>query len=94
MLGPIDYIVIAYLVILFLLTAYFRRSGSSKLRTNLSYVFLSVACISTVVYFALFYLVLNYQKFFLLYFVTSVASLISASLIVYFKDKNEESKDI
>ena len=44
MLGPIDYIVIAYLVILFLLTAYFRRSGSSKLKTNLSYVFLSVAC--------------------------------------------------
>ena len=48
------------------------------IKSSILYVFLSVACISTIVYFALFYLVLNYQKFFLLYFVTSVASLISA----------------
>lgn len=94
MLEIVDYFIIGYLVILFLITAYFRRSNESKLKSYLSYSFLFTACLSTLGFFTLFYLIDNYQKFYIIYIVLSVAILISFSLISYFKDKNERLIEI
>ena len=94
MLGTLDYINIAYLVILFLITAYLRRNNTSKFKSQLAFAFLLVACLSTLVFFALFYLTISHERFYVLYFVSSVSVLISSIVIVYFNNRNIKSIEL
>ena len=85
-----DYFVVGYLIILLLLTAYFRREPQNKYKKNLSYIFLFVTCISLITFFSIFYLVENHERFLLVYFISSLLILISSILINHFKLKNEK----
>ena len=85
-----DYFIVGYLVILLLLTAYFRREPQDKYKKNLSYIFLFVTCLSIIAFFSIFYLVENHERFLLVYFISSLLILISSILINHFKLKNEK----
>ena len=85
-----DYFVIGYLIILLLITAYFRRDQKNKYRSNLSYIFLITVSISLVAFFSLFYLLENHEKYLLIYFIVSLVFLLVLILINHYKFKNEK----
>ena len=86
----IDYITVGYLVILFLVTAYFRRDPDNKLHANLSFAILYSACISTVGFFSFFYLIENHVKYMYIYLIGTVIVLTVATLLAVLKYKNEK----
>ena len=90
----IDYLVIGYLILLFLVTAYFRRSNDDKLKNDLSYSFLYTACLSTLGFFAFFYLVENRFKYYYIYIICSLIILIIFSLISFLKNRYEKKDNI
>ncbi len=86
----IDYITIGYLVVLFLVTAYFRRDQENKLHVNLSYATLYSACLSTIGYFAFYYLVENHAYYMYIYLIIAVVILAIATVIAVLKYKHEK----
>ena len=88
----IDYLVIGYLIVLFLVTAYFRRSSDDKLKNDLSYSFLYTACLSTLGFFAFYYLVEN--RYYYIYIICSLVILIIFSLISFLKNRYEKKDNI
>lgn len=89
-MGIVEYLIIGYLIILFLVTAYFRRDSENKLKTYLSYSFLYSACLSTLGFFAVFYLIDNYENYIYIYLICSLIVLIISSLIAILKFKHEK----
>ena len=85
-----DYFVVGYLIILLLLTAYFRRDQENKYRSILSFIFLINVSISIVAFFCLFYLVENHENYLIIYFILSIFLLLSMILINHYKNKNEK----
>ena len=59
MLGPLDYVIIGFLVVVCLIAVYFRRDKDNKKRIYLSYSLLISTCLSVVGYFFLFYIIGN-----------------------------------
>ena len=92
MIGILDYVNIAYLVILFLTTALLRRYSDSKLLAQLSYAVLLVACLSTLAFFTLFYLTVSHERFYGIYFSASILTLVISVVIVYFKNEFLDEK--
>jgi len=93
MLGPLDYVIIGFLVVVCLIAAYFRRDKDNKKRIYLSYSLLISACLSVVGYFFLFYIIGNYDKYLIIHLLLTILILIVSILLTLYKlkiEKNEE----
>lgn len=89
----IDYLIVGYLIVLFLITTYFRRSQNNKLRVYLSYSLLFSACLSTIGFFAFYYLVEDRYSYYYLYLIGSLLILVLSTLISLYLVKNEKEDD-
>ena len=97
MLEIMDYIVIGYLVILCLLSAYLRRNNENKLRMKISYVALIFTCLFVVGYLTIYNLVDNREKYLIYFLIISCLILITSLIISYYiftKKKEENIKEI